>query len=112
MTLEVDMMLEIGVFEQEGFGFSTADPCFLGAFAAPRPKFTARELIAGRVALQLAGQPPAAIESAAERAIQGFQANRFILLYDGRQVIDPDESLEATGVNTATFLRLTPLAGG
>lgn len=105
-------LLEIEIFEQDGLRAAGSAPAFLGAFAAPGARVQAGEIIAGRVALHLKDETPDAIAGATARALEAFRANRFILLYDGRQVVDPDEKLEATGANRAVFLRLAPLVGG
>jgi hypothetical protein len=45
-------------------------------------------------------------------ALEAFQKNRFILLFDDRQVEDPDEYLTVTPTSEAIFLKLVPLVGG
>jgi hypothetical protein len=45
-------------------------------------------------------------------ALQAFQANRFLLLVDDRQVTDLTEVVELRHDSTITFLKLVPLVGG
>ncbi|MEZ0244721.1 MAG: hypothetical protein ACAH11_15210 [Sphingomonas sp.] len=47
-----------------------------------------------------------------DRAIEAFQKNQFILLFDERQISDLDEAIAVTPQSEAVFLYLTPLIGG
>ena len=46
------------------------------------------------------------------RALQGFAANRFIMLFDDRQVEGLEDDLTVLPGSEVTFLHLTPLKGG
>jgi hypothetical protein len=46
------------------------------------------------------------------RALEGFQANAFVMLWNDRQVESLDEELTLTEGSNATFLKLVPLVGG
>ena len=48
----------------------------------------------------------------ADAAIEGFVANGFIVLVNGRQVVDLETRLDLRGDLDVRFIRLTPLAGG
>jgi hypothetical protein len=99
---------------------------------------TVAELIRGRVTAELArsgldpGYRPLVEQSAEERQLNGprpqpaapdletavarglsaFEAGRFVLLVDGRQLTSADEVVTLTTSSEVTFLRLTPLRGG
>ena len=45
-------------------------------------------------------------------ALEAFARNGFFMIFDGRQVTDPDEILTVRHDSTAIFLKLTPLIGG
>lgn len=45
-------------------------------------------------------------------ALAAFQRNGFVLLFDDRQVDDPDEVLTVTPNSVALFIKLVPLVGG
>lgn len=45
-------------------------------------------------------------------ALDGFRNNGFLLLFDDRQVDDPDEWLTVTPDSHAVFIKLVPLVGG
>jgi len=45
-------------------------------------------------------------------ALDAFACNGFFMIFDGRQITDPDEVLTVTEDSTVTFLRLVPLVGG
>ena len=47
-----------------------------------------------------------------ERALRGFEANRFLILVDDRQLDDLDEEIELRHDTGVTFLKLVPLVGG
>ncbi len=47
-----------------------------------------------------------------EAALEAFRSNGFVLLFDDRQIEDPDELLTVTPTSEATFLKLVPLVGG
>jgi hypothetical protein len=46
------------------------------------------------------------------RALEGFQKNAFVMLWNDRQVESLDEELKLTEGSNATFLKLVPLVGG
>jgi hypothetical protein len=46
------------------------------------------------------------------RALEGFQNNAFVMLWNDRQIESLDEQLELTEGSSATFLKLVPLVGG
>lgn len=52
------------------------------------------------------------VEKQVEAALAGFRGNGFLLLFDDRQVDDPDEWLTVTPDSSAVFVRLVPLVGG
>jgi hypothetical protein len=60
------------------------------------------------------GVTPRTIDTAqaASVAIEAFSAKRFVLLLDGKQIIDLDIPLILTPTSEARFLRLVPLVGG
>lgn len=45
-------------------------------------------------------------------ALKAFARNGFFMIFDGRQIVDPDEVLSVGHDSTVTFLRLVPLVGG
>ena len=45
-------------------------------------------------------------------ALEAFRKNAFILLFDDRQIEDPDEYVVIMPDSEATFLKLVPLVGG
>ena len=45
-------------------------------------------------------------------ALDAFRNNGFVLLFDDRQIEEPDEWLTVTPTSEATFLKLVPLVGG
>lgn len=47
-----------------------------------------------------------------ERALGAFARQRFVMLFNGRQVEDLDQKLAVTGNSEMVFLHLTPLRGG
>lgn len=51
-------------------------------------------------------------EHQVEAALEAFRSNGFVLLFDDRQIEDPDELLTVTRASEATFLKLVPLVGG
>ncbi|MDH3230047.1 MAG: hypothetical protein OEN55_09670 [Alphaproteobacteria bacterium] len=50
--------------------------------------------------------------SQVEAALEAFRNNRFVLLFDDRQIEDPEEYITVTPTSGATFLKLVPLVGG
>lgn len=46
------------------------------------------------------------------KALAGFQANRFVMLFDDRQVEGLEDDLAVMPGSEVTFLHLTPLKGG
>jgi hypothetical protein len=52
------------------------------------------------------------LEHSVARALSAFQAGRFVLLVDGRQVESAEEVVRLTPSSEVTFLRLLPLRGG
>lgn len=51
-------------------------------------------------------------ENQVKVALEAFANNTFILLFDDRQIEDPDEYVVITPDSAATFLKLVPLVGG
>jgi hypothetical protein len=51
-------------------------------------------------------------EAQFNRALEGFQKNAFVMLWNDRQIESLDEQLELTEGSNATFLKLVPLVGG
>jgi hypothetical protein len=51
-------------------------------------------------------------ENQVKVALEAFRKNGFILLFDDRQIEDPDEYLVIMPDSQATFLKLVPLVGG
>lgn len=47
-----------------------------------------------------------------ERALEGFQSNRILILINDRQAESLDEEFTIESGTSVTFLRLTPLVGG
>ena len=47
-----------------------------------------------------------------ERAIRAFAGNSLVVLVDGRQIVELDESIHLTPQTEVTFLKLVPLVGG
>ena len=45
-------------------------------------------------------------------ALAAFARNGFFMIFDGRQIVDPDEVLTVEPDSAVTFLRLVPLVGG
>lgn len=45
-------------------------------------------------------------------ALSALALRRFVVLWDGVQVLDPDAKLKVEPTTKATFLRLVPLVGG
>lgn len=102
------------------------------------PELTLGELIGGRVSaelmrastepgyrpiveqpaeeLRLNGPRPTRerpeLEDAIVRALRAFEAGRFMVLIDGRQVMSTAEVVALTPVSEVIFLRLVPLRGG
>ena len=52
------------------------------------------------------------IEKTLRTALDALVSGRLLLLVDGRQVDDPDETVHLEGAHEALFLRLIPLQGG
>ena len=46
------------------------------------------------------------------KAITAFRGNGFLVLIDGRQITDLDETIRLTAQSQITFLKLVPLVGG
>lgn len=55
---------------------------------------------------------PLDVEQQVAVALEAFEKNGFLLLFDDRQVEDLDEVVTVTPESSATFLRLVPLVGG
>lgn len=51
-------------------------------------------------------------EQQADKAVELFARNGFVLLVDDRQVADLDEEIELHAGSVVTFLKLVPLVGG
>lgn len=51
-------------------------------------------------------------EQAVGRALAAFEAGRYVVLVDGRQVQSADELVRLTPDSEVTFVRLVPLRGG
>jgi hypothetical protein len=51
-------------------------------------------------------------EEQAEKAVEAFGRNGFLLLINDRQVEDLDHTIEVRSETTVTFLKLVPLVGG
>lgn len=51
-------------------------------------------------------------ENQVKVALEAFRKNAFVLLFDDRQIEDPDEYVVITPESEATFLKLVPLVGG
>jgi hypothetical protein len=51
-------------------------------------------------------------EKEIEVALAAFEANRFILLINDRQIESLDDEMALDGASVVTFLKLTPLVGG
>ncbi len=51
-------------------------------------------------------------EQQADKALEAFSRNGFFVLVAGRQVTDPDETLELTPDTDIRFIRLVQLVGG
>ena len=51
-------------------------------------------------------------EEEMEKALKAFRSNRFVMLFDDRQVDDLDDELTVMPGSEVTFLYLTPLKGG
>jgi hypothetical protein len=47
-----------------------------------------------------------------EAAVRAFEQNRFVMLFDDRQITDLDEDITVTPTSEMVFLRLVPLVGG
>ena len=47
-----------------------------------------------------------------DKAIAAFEGNGFLVLVDGRQLIDLDQEVHLTPQTQVTFLKLVPLIGG
>lgn len=47
-----------------------------------------------------------------ESALAAFDDNRFVILFNDKQIADLDEEIVVTPESEITFLRLLPLAGG
>lgn len=52
------------------------------------------------------------VERQVKAAQEAFSKNGFVLLFDDRQIEDPDEMLTITPTSNAIFLKLVPLVGG
>lgn len=52
------------------------------------------------------------IEEQCLRAVEGFQTNQFILLYNNKQAESLEEVIEINENMEITFIKLTPLVGG
>lgn len=52
------------------------------------------------------------VDKQVEAALEGFRNNGFLLLFDDRQIDDPDEWLTVTPDSSAVFIKLVPLVGG
>lgn len=63
---------------------------------------------------RLAGTPGGRLDAAlvAARAHEAFEAGRYFLIVNGRQVETLDETVPLDATNEAVFLRLVPLQGG
>ena len=46
------------------------------------------------------------------KAVTAFRGNGFLVLIDGRQITDLDETIRLTAQSQITFLKLVPLVGG
>src|SRR5215467_1831759 len=46
------------------------------------------------------------------KAVAAFQGNGFLVMVDGRQILDLDETFSVTAQTEISFLRLIPLIGG
>jgi hypothetical protein len=55
---------------------------------------------------------PIDVEEAVGRALAGFAKNGFVLIADGRQLSDLDETIAILPETNVTFIRLIPLKGG
>ena len=55
---------------------------------------------------------PLDVEQQVAVALEAFEKNGFVLLFDDRQVEGLDEVVTVTPESSATFLRLVPLVGG
>lgn len=51
-------------------------------------------------------------EAEVARAVAAYQQNAFIMLFDDRQIDDPDLEVAVTPESEVVFLYLTPLKGG
>lgn len=51
-------------------------------------------------------------ENQVKVALEAFRNNGFVLLFDDRQIDDPDEYVVITPDSEATFVKLVPLVGG
>jgi hypothetical protein len=51
-------------------------------------------------------------EAQFRKALRAFQANRFLILVDRRQLDGLDDEIELRHDTEITFLKLVPLAGG
>lgn len=65
-------------------------------------------------ALPFAPRKARLIDAEAEfaKALEAFARNRFVMLFDDRQVEGPDDELTVTPQSEVVFLHLTPLKGG
>jgi hypothetical protein len=52
------------------------------------------------------------VERETDRALEAFRRGRFVLLIDGRHVLDENEVIELAPQTQVTFLRLMQLRGG
>jgi hypothetical protein len=44
--------------------------------------------------------------------VDAFERNRFVVIIDGRQVLDLDQPIIVSPTTEARFLKLVPLVGG
>ena len=51
-------------------------------------------------------------EAQYKRALEGFERNGFVMLWNDKQIESLDEQLELIEGSNATFLKLVPLVGG
>lgn len=113
-------------------------PAFEFEIVLDAAELTVAELIAGRVTAELVrsaadpGYRPLVDQSADERLLNGprpsrvapdrelavaralsaFEAGRFVMLVDGRQVESADDVVSLTPSSEVRFVRLLPLRGG
>jgi len=117
---------ELSVFDETAFGDQLAEMCL--SFDAV--KVSVREIISERVRdevtrLKARGAGGRDIDhllmkygveidvsAAIEKALAGFESNQFIVLLDNTQVESLDQMVDLQKTQAASFVKLTPLAGG